>query len=121
MARLSPVVNYPDRRLLLPNITKGDYYVMKSSLTGDTKYVYPRMMQSSYFPVVTKSQLLRQGLGDDGPTDLWSLLASAPGTAVQRVQQTSEDVAAVRRAANITMLTGLASVAMLGILLWRTR
>jgi hypothetical protein len=118
MARLSPVVNYPDRRNLLPNVMKGEYYVMKSSLTGDTKYVYPRMMQSSYFPVVTKSQLMRQsgGLGSDAG-DLLSLIASAP----EQVQQTREDVAAMRRAANLSMLTGLASVVMLGILLWRTR
>lgn len=51
MALLSKRPAVVDMRFVTPHVKKGDFYLMKSPITGRNLYVYPRMMGEKRFAV----------------------------------------------------------------------
>lgn len=54
MAMLSQRPVVVDMRFVRPRVAKGDFYLVKSPVSGRNYYVYPRMMGEKRFPVVER-------------------------------------------------------------------
>jgi len=95
VARLAPRTVRPSRYHVLPHVTDGEYYVARSPATGRTRYIYPRLMQERFFPIVDGGYSPLSPLADaDDPADVIqsSLFRSASDIA-DAFSQTAEQAA----------------------------
>jgi hypothetical protein len=73
MALLSQRPVVVDMRFINPHVKKGDFYLIKSPVSGRNYYVYPRMVGRKkgqrYMPGSTGRFPVVEGLGDDGDSN----------------------------------------------------
>lgn len=82
MAALLPGPANVQMYFVEPHVKRGDYYLAINPITGRRMWVYPRMMGTRRFPVVS-------ALGTDAG-DVISALD--PSALIERVDQTREDL-----------------------------
>ena len=74
-----------DMRFVKPRVAKGDFYLIKSPVSGRNYYVYPRMMGEKTFPVVER-------MGDSNYEQFFESARDFRRLAVSEAVDTAEDL-----------------------------
>lgn len=129
MARLLDNPAVVDMRFVIPRIKKGDFYLLKSPISGRNLYVYPRMMGERCTSLDRNCQQRYAvterlgGLGTNGrdvPEDAQTYLSwifGTPQRVASGIQETQERVRNTERLLKVAIAASLLAS---GLIVWKT-
>lgn len=95
-----------DKRFVLPRVARGDYYLIRSSISGRKMYVYPRKIGERYFPVVQSKGLGVENTTNSAP-NLLSWIMQQPAAISQQVTEAREELAVAKKVMTVTIAASL--------------
>ena len=128
MPRLLSKPAVVDMRFVRPHIKKGDFYLVKSPISGRNLYVYPRMMGERCTAIDNKCEQRYAvterlgGLGANGTSssDPASFLSSILGAPARIAADVEETRRRAERVEKLLMVTLGASLLASGLFIWKT-